>query len=128
MRANQTASRDTQHRTTHFHGPDQRRLDNHDDARGLVRGLSQDTSYTVASGADPRFDFSQGTVKPADAGTEAPTTPATAPTPIASHLAHGSAVVAMSPASQASLNKDLKLLIAYQKQHADSLAPYRRRA
>ncbi|MFF4253849.1 alpha/beta hydrolase-fold protein [Streptomyces sp. NPDC001663] len=118
----------------------------------VISGLTmtQDTHYATAGGADLRFDFYQGTVKPADAGMEVPATPPTTPTPIvvwvpphgiqeyapggnhtnvdskfptpiAGYLGHGYAVVSMSYASHASRNKDLKLLIAYLKQHADEL-------
>ncbi|MGW2288784.1 alpha/beta hydrolase-fold protein [Streptomyces phaeochromogenes] len=118
----------------------------------VISGLTmtQDTNYATAGGADLRFDFYQGTVKPADAGMEVPATPPTTPTPIviwvpphgireyaaggnhtnvdskfptpvANYLGYGYAVVSMSYASHASRNKDIKLLIAHLKQHADEL-------
>lgn len=115
----------------------------------VISGLTftQDVNYAVASGADLRFDFYQGTVKPVDAGMDTPATPPKTPTPvviwvprygieeyvpgrnhtnvdskfptpIASYLAYGYAVVGASYASQASQKKDLKLLVEYLKTHA----------
>ncbi|UUU29435.1 alpha/beta hydrolase-fold protein [Streptomyces sp. CA-210063] len=101
----------------------------------------------MASGADLRFD---GTVQPAGTGMETTPTPPTTPTPVViwvlpygieeyeagrnhtnvdseyptpilSYLAYGYAVISASYASQASMGKDLRLLIAYLKAHADDL-------
>jgi len=112
--------------------------------------FTPDVNYAIASGADLRFDFYQGKVQPAGTGMETtPTPPKTPtpvviwvpeygleeyvagrnhtnvdskyPTPIASYLAYGYAVISATYASQASRSKDLRLLITYLTSHADDL-------
>ncbi|WP_406131448.1 hypothetical protein [Streptomyces sp. NBC_00989] len=112
--------------------------------------FTPDVNYAIASGANLRFDFYQGKVQPAGTGMEnTPTPPQTPtpvviwvpeygleeyvagrnrtnvdskyPTPIASYLAYGYAVISATYALQASKSKDLRLLITYLKSHADDL-------